>query len=112
MKLSKDWLVNNWSFLSSRFHKSAKSLAELARNPEATSKGVFFGKERFFDNNFLYSSVTRTGNRRIMLRPFISADLPVSCNAIYIDPKLYIFNDNEQITGLKSSFEVPFFLVY
>lgn len=114
MRLSKDWILKNWDFLSTRWIRKihlkqpTNPIQVMLWNSDIPIDGKFYGTTYFLMHKaYPYHSESPTGTIRVLLRPYITAPLPEGIQAVYINPKNYKFNDQSEITGLKSTYEQP-----
>lgn len=112
--VSLDWICKNWSFINARWVKRIpyNRLRRLLRDGTAPTSGKFYGTPEFFTSNAEeYGSTTCSGSTRLCLRPYVVAPMPEeSVMAVFIDPKRYEFDEDGNITSLKSLYEVPVYV--
>ena len=110
--LKEDWVVKNWSFLNARkvIRLPMSRARNILRQEQALTTGKFYGRQEFIDELEQYSAVRYNGSRTLFLRPFISAPMPENVLAVYVDPKRYKFNEQNEITGLASTYEFPVYV--
>lgn len=111
--VKEDWVVVNWEFLSGRRVTEIpfERLKRILTDGSAPSTGKFYGVEDLYNRYSDSGSITHSGTRRLFLRPFISAPMPMeNIKGVYIDPKKYRFDEDGKITGLDTLYEIPIFV--
>lgn len=110
--LKEDWIVKNWDFLKSRkiISLPMSRAKNILKQEQALTTGKFYGKQEFIEELEQYSAIRYNGSKTLFLRPFISAPMPQGVEAVYVDPKRYKFNEQEEITGLASTYEFPVYI--
>lgn len=111
--VDKDWIYNNWAFLSKRRTKvlPAGNLFKITNQRDVPSEGKFYGTEEFLRRYKAFSTLSYNNTPRLLLRPFVISEMPdKSIQAVFIDPKKYIFDEDGIITGTKSTFEIPIYI--
>lgn len=112
--IKEDWILKNWAFLSGRRVKRIdrwSSLTDFLQDPDVPTTGKFYGTENFYAGQSVYGCITHKGSKRLCLRPYIPAPMPEEgIKAVFIDPKKYCFNDNDEIIGLDTLYESPIYI--
>lgn len=106
-----DWVVKNWDFLSARYIRNIRNVTELIRQPQAPTTGKFYGTPDVFMDYGSLTATSPSGNKKMLLRPYIVAPMPDGIKAVYIDPKRYKFDDAGNITALATTYEFPIFVL-
>lgn len=109
--LGLDWIHKNWRFLQKRLIKEV-TLEQLVKDKETPTSGRFYGTEDFYKKYSYLGACGFDGSRKLMLRPYLVSSMPENgIQAIYIDFKKYRFNEDGLIVGLKSTYEVPIYII-